>query len=286
MMTHKISIRNVLTGVLYFLLCSMANAADVNCSTGTSYQEAVDNFLKPLGILPQKEINEKVLKGVQQTKNVLDGIDELRELCKAATSKDGVYAFFYTLQKVSAGMPGVGQYLAQDIKMGKKILDEANNIANNVAFSGLYDNLGSTTKFQIRVSKNGCSTYWWSKCDWLSTTEIHEKIKSASILYKSSGGDVGETYGLNLCVGYTCSDKRNEATVYDITIGEALMHIDAISDRDASKRLQSAYLKVIWNNGQQSIIPIKSGYISSGSAGAYTFGLQFNISKDWFEYKY
>ncbi|MFM2075862.1 MAG: hypothetical protein RJB34_2167 [Pseudomonadota bacterium] len=278
MMTHKTSIRNVLAGILYFLLCSMANAADVNCSTGMSYQEAVDNFLKPLGVLPETEINEKVAKGVKQTKSVLAGIDELRELCRAATRKDGVYAFFYTLQKVSTGMPGVGQYLAQDIKMGKKILDEANNIANNIAFSGLYDNLGITTNFQIRVSKNGCSTYFWSRCDWLSTTEIHEKIKSASILYKSSAGDVGETSSLDLCVGDTCSNKSNGVTVYYISIGEAL--INAVSGS-----LQSAYLKIIWNNGQQSIIPIKSGYIS-GSAGAYTFGLQFNSSKNWFEYKY
>jgi hypothetical protein len=263
---------------LFIFFASASNAADMNCSAGSNYQEAVDNFIKPLGVLPDSEINDKVAKGAKTTQNVLAGIDELRDLCRAVISKDGVYAFFYTLQKISSGMPGVGQYLAQDIKMGQKILDEANNIANNVSFSGLYDNLGITTNFQIRVSKNECSTYWWSRCDWLSSTEIHEKIRSASILYKSSTGAVGETSGLELCVGDTCSNKSNGVTMYYISVGEALINV-------VSGSLQYAYLKIVWNNGQQSIIPIKSGYIS-GSAGADTFGLQFNSSKSWFEYKY
>ena len=240
---------------------------NIDCQIGGSLQATIDGYLKPLKIFPESVLNDK-LASLKKVKDESAAITELRKKCNVALNdKDGIYTFFYTLDFLSKGTP-YAPILSQDIMYGKDLVARAQNIASNLGQEFLKDASGVTTEFWIRLSKNNCSTAFWSVCKWAKASEIVDKVKSATVLYRMQGGDaVLEAPFLG---------GEAAEPFYKISIGESLTSVD-------TSKISMMYLKISWSNGQVSIVPLVKGVIS---ISAYHFDLQFNNTNNWFEYKY
>lgn len=242
---------------------------NIDCQKGSSLQETIDGYIKPLKLFPEPVLNEKLAATLRTIKDTSSAVKELRKACTAAfNDKDGIYTFFYTLDLLSKGTP-YAPILSQDIKFGKELIARAENIALNVGQELLKDNNGVVTEFWIKLSKNNCSTVWWSSCKWATGQEIIDKVKSVTILYRKQGSkDVLET----------SKPMGGEAggQYYKIDTGDALTS-------DDTSVATVMYLKISWSNGQNSIIPLVKGVVS---LVLHHFELQFNNTNNWFEYKY
>ncbi len=254
-------------------LAADASQSGVDCAFGGTLQDKADGLIKKLGLIPDQVLGDRIAKTLKSAKDTSDTISEVRDLCAAVQSKDGIDAYFYALSKLSAGLP-MAPYISAEINAGKAIVKEGLRIANHVAFSGLYDNLGVATYFNVTVVRK--SRRWlWQRCDYYTATEIHQKISAASILYRTASGATKESDALWLCSDNLCSNKSNRVRYYQIMIGEALA-----SEGEA---LTEAYLKLTWVNGQVSMIALRNGAID---ASGFKFNVDFAENNKWYEYSY
>jgi hypothetical protein len=250
-----------------------ASQSGVDCAAGSTLQDKADGLIKKLGLIPDQVLGDRIAKTLKSAKSTSDAITEVRDLCIAVRSKDGIDAYFYALGKLSAGLP-MAPYISAEINAGKAIIKEGLRIANHVAFSGLYDNLAVATYFNVAVVKKSCR-WLWQRCDYYSATEIHQKVSTASILYRTASGATRESGALWLCSDELCSNKANGVRYYQITIGEALA-----SEGEA---LTEAYLKLTWASGQVSVIALRNGAVD---ASGNKFSVNFAENNKWYEYSY
>jgi hypothetical protein len=265
-------------GILSSLSPLTAQAADasqsgVNCAAGSTLQEKSDGLIKKLGLIPDQVLGDRIAKTLKSAKGTSDALTEVRDLCVAAQSKDGIDAYFYALGKLSAGLP-MAPYISAEINAGKAIVKEGLRIANHVAFSGFFDNLAAATYFNVTVVKKSCR-WLWQRCDYYSATEIDQKVSAASILYRTASGATKESGPLWLCSDELCSNKGNGVRIYQITVGEALA-----SEGEA---LTEAFLKLTWASGQVSMIALRSGAVD---ASGFKFSVDFAENNKWYEYAF
>lgn len=202
-------------------------------------------------------------------------ISDLGDICTAVKGKDVIDVYFLALARFSAGLP-MAPFMSYQINAGKAIVKQANQIAENVAYSGLLLNNGAATYFNVRVRRGACSR-WWQQigCDYYSSTEIDDLISEVTVLYRTDAGVSDETQPLWRCSNELCSNKNNGVTIYEIAVGEALLSIGG--------NIREAYVQIKWASGQTSVVPIRTGFVE---ASGNKFTLVFTKNDRWFEYSY
>lgn len=265
---------------IVFISPSKAEALDesvihshIEC--GQDINSLMDDFVNKIGVIPST-LNDKVISYVNnKIKSTAKVVHDFSELCMAAQSKNGIEAYFYVLDKLTSGAPA-SAYYSQQINAGRKIVEQAHAIANNLAFSGLYNNLGLATDITLTISKEKSSLFNWFP-EKYSAYEANSLLAAMRLVVKTKDNNMMATQPLWKCSDDLCSSKTNGVKILRTSVGESLSNL---TDGDSIKEL---YIELTWNNGQVSLIPIRNNFLETT---AYGFNLNFAQNKGFFEYVY